>query len=482
MKNFLKIMSLPLLSASLGIISSLYFLNFPFLGLFFLSPLFIFFIKENKLKNLLWGAFLFRWFWGSGIAFSLWDPFIFTLLSLIFLGLPISIYFLKKILKSFNIEKAEILFLIFLPFLWTIWEYLQARYNLISSFIVTSGNVISPLFLGLSSYGGYLSLIFLAALTNTLLAITILKFSKNKKISILSGLVLILIILGSLKISKIELQKNEFSYRSQKNILKIAAISNNDNFDENLIEKLIQDYQKKYNIPVYAEVISFLNPIFKQLSSSDFDILFLPEHFVDLNEIEDYLNIKSDKELIKVYQYFAKKLNRPIAVVFANKQNNRLYNSTFLFKPNGEKEIYNKRRLMFTGEIFPLKNGHSYFAFGKKIKIFRIKNIPFATAMCSEIHYPSDLSKYKKMGAKFIYVPTSNRWAGQGMGLYQYLFLTNRLKKVMAVWLKLPIVNVGRNDFVGVFLPNGKSYLRNFQKIDQNYQIFTTKIRVSLVN
>jgi len=480
MRNFLKTMLLPILSAGLGIISSLYFLNYPFLGLFFLTPLFIFFIKEKRLAYLCWGAFLFRFLWGSGVAYFIWDPIVFFLLSLVFFGLPLSIYFLKcwlaKNLENPRFQQISLLFA--LPFLWTFWEYLQARYNLVSSFIVTSANAISPLFLGLASYGGYLALIFLAALTNALLATIILKFPENKKISIFLGLILILIIFSSLKISKIELQKNEILYQTKKNVLKIAAISNNEDFDEELIQKLVQNYQKKYDIPAHAQIISFLNPIFEEASSSDFDILFLPEHFIDLTGIEDYLNIESGKELTKAYQYFTKKLNRPIAVVFANKQNGRNYNSTFLFYPNGEKEIYNKRRLMFIGEVFPFKNGQSYFAFGKELKTFKTKNIPFVSAMCSEIHYPSDLYKAKKRGIKFIYTPTSNRWAGQGIGLYQYLFLTNHLKKIMSVWLKTPIINVGRNDFPGIYSPDGKTRLIEFESQNQDYQIFSGEIRL----
>ena len=273
-------------------------------------------------------------------------------------------------------------------------------------------------------------------------------------------------------------EKNEILYQTKKNVLKIAAISNNEDFDEELIQKLVQNYQKKYDIPAHAQIISFLNPIFEEASSSDFDILFLPEHFIDLTGIEDYLNIESGKELTKAYQYFTKKLNRPIAVVFANKQNGRNYNSTFLFYPNGEKEIYNKKILMFIGEVFPFKNGQSYFAFGKELKTFKTKNIPFVSAMCSEIHYPSDLYKAKKRGIKFIYTPTSNRWAGQGIGLYQYLFSTNHLKKIMSVWLKTPIINVGRNDFPGIYSPDGKTRLIEFESQNQDYQIFSGEIRL----
>jgi len=475
---------LPILSAVLGTIACSYIFNFSFLGLFFLIPLFIFYVKESKLKKLIWGTLAFRVLWNTGTAFSLFDPILFILLSLIFLGLPICIYFIKKISGSHNNSKALMILLFSLPFLWTFWEYLQARFNFIPSFIVTSGNILgSSNFLGLAALGGYPLLIFFCAITNTLATVLMLnskRFKLHWRLNLYALGILIVLIFSAGYLSKIQLQKNALAYQAHKNILKVAAISNNESFDENLKNTLFQNHWEKIDIPVQAEINQFLKPLEKELLIKEFEFLLLPEHFIDLTTVDSLLGIEGGKELTKTYQWLAQKLRINLAVVFVNYQKGREYNSTFLFNKNGLLvEIYNKRRLMITGEVFPLKKWRSFYGRGKELKILKVENVFFTSAMCSEIHYPSDMKKAKKLGAQFIALPASNRWAGQGKGLKEYLFLVSNLRKITAVWFKIPILVAGRNDYAGIYLPDGKTQLVNFEnpKQNRNYGIFFGEIK-----
>ena len=79
------------------------------------------------------------------------------------------------------------------------------------------------------------------------------------------------------------------------------------------------------------------------------------------------------------------------------------------------------------------------------------------------------------MGAKFIINPTSNRWLD--LGTKHFLYLADNLKKIESVWLKIPIISSGVKDYAGVILPNGKTYLVNYESDSQNYNVFIGKIK-----
>jgi len=477
-------MLLPIISAILGTLAFSSTINLSFLGLFFLIPLFIFFLKEEKLKKLIWGTFLFRFLWGTGVAYYIWDPIVFSLLSLWFLGLPLSIYFIKKFLKIKKISN-QFLF-VALPFLWVFWEYLQARYNFISSFIVTSGNIFgnSP-FLGLSAWGGILFLIIFAALSNTLGTNVITNINKVNKIknTLFVSFVLVLIILGGWQISKFELQKNFQQYNAKKGIISIAVISNNKNFDLELTENQLPYYKE---VTPAKQINNFLIPIKREILSQNkkIDLVVGPEHFIDLTGLDETLQADTGAILIEVYKNFAKDLNSNFVVTFANHQLGKRYNSAMLFNRRGEiVDIYNKRQLMLAGEVFPKVNGEPRFERGKENKVLKVENFVFGPALCSEIHYPADMKKLKKLGAQFIYNSSSNRWLltqlfGGLKGLEKYLELTRNLRRIEAVWLKIPIIVSGRLDYPGIILPDGTVNIIDYESESKNYGIFFGEIKI----
>ena len=119
----MKLLFLPLISSGLAILASSYWFNFPYLILFSLVPLFIFFLKEQKLLNLILGTFLFKYTFliisfhpalTNNIYLLLFIAFLFSFVIILpFLGFPLSFYFLRKKCQNFS-------FLLFiLPFLWT---------------------------------------------------------------------------------------------------------------------------------------------------------------------------------------------------------------------------------------------------------------------------------------------------------------------------------------------------------------------------
>ena len=455
-------MFLPVLAAILGIFAFLPFNYLWIFGLIFLTPLFIFLIKEEKLWRLVLGIFIFRLIFLSGTAYFTLEPITWISSILIFLGLPILIYFLKRYSQKIPLLPTTYYLLLLIPFLWTFFDHLEARYSFLPTYVITAGNSLgSSPFLGLTSIGGLTTLTFFAALINVLITAIILNF-KNKKMAVFISISAIAIMLSAWQISTFQLQKNSEDYLNSKNSLKIAAISVNEKFNG-----------------------SQFNQLKSELANQPVNLIIFPE------------DIMNNSVNISFYQNLAKELKTNLTATFTTIQNQKKYNSTVLFSQNGEiVNIHNKNRLTFIGEYWPFGKWQPFF-FNRALKtnpefkdyaIFNPQNaystgakklltnngIAFASLICLEIHYPKDLKEYKKMGALFIVNPTSNRWVD--MGLNHFLYLTNNLRKIESVWLKMPIISAGVNDFAGIIAPNGKINLIDFEDEDKNYGLFFGEI------
>ncbi|MEK7122113.1 MAG: nitrilase-related carbon-nitrogen hydrolase, partial [Patescibacteria group bacterium] len=460
-------MILPVLAAILGIAA---FLPFGFSWLFgfiFLAPLFVFFIRENNFWRLIGGAAVFRLIVASGAVYYTLEPITWGLSILIFAGLPVSVYFIKKFLNRFNdylVYDSRFL-IFFLPFLWTFFDHFQARYTLLPNYITTAGNSLgSSPFLGLAAFGGLIFLTFFTALINALFAVFIFKIkSLNSKFYILNSFIIILIIFLGWQVSRFELRKNAENYASLENSLKIAVVSANENFDLQSLSSLENDLSNEKEI----------------------NLLILPEDIFNNSVKADF------------FQNLAKKLNINLNVTLDTGQKGERYNSSLLIDNQGEiVGIHHKSRLTFMGEYWPFKNWRPFYLNWLKKNNSEIGNyvvfnsdnpyrrgeknlltirgqtdsINFASLICLEIHYPADLKKYKKMGVKFLINPTSNRWAD--IGLKHFLYLAANLKKIESVWLETPIVFSGVNDFAGLAAPDGITRLVDFEEKNKNYGLF----------
>ena len=462
-------MLLPFLSAILGIIAFLPF-NFWPLSFIFLIPLFIFFLKEERFWRLILGVFIFRFIFALGAVYYTLEPITWTTSIMIFLGLPISVFIIKRPLlfkKEFSFfQNRKILFI--LPFLWTLFDHLAARYSFLPTYIIVAGNALgSSPFLGLAAINGLILMTFFVVGINALIAFFALKIKISSwKFRALGGFAVVAVLIASWQISKIAIQKNSTNYRSLKNSLKIAVISSNRKFATK-IDSLDSD--------VYS--------LKKELRGKETDLIIFPED--------------ATFGSLPLAQNLSKELNADIAATFDTFQNGKRYNSTILLNKNGEiVDIYNKNQLTFIGEYWPLggwrpfffnwlkKNKPQYENYavfnpenpyyrGEK-KMLEINNVKFASLICLEAHYPNDLKEYKKMGIKFFINPSSNRWID--LGTRHFLYLNTNLRKIFSVWLETPIVVSGVEDFAGIIVPDGKTDLINYDSQDKNYAVFFGEI------
>lgn len=488
------------------------------LGFVFLTPFFIFLIKERGLLRLFLGASLFRFILGIGAFFFAFDPIIFISSIFIFLGLPLSVFLVKNITK-FLVNKyfprfharqlliTNYLLLFFLPFLWTFWELIEAKYSFLPTFILMAGNVFgSSPFLGLAAVGGLAGLTFFTASVNSLIAFLALNIKESKKKLFVIILVIVFMISGGYLISKSKLSKNAFDYHDLPNKFEVVLISSANKFDQEFRffkhgiifpeEKIIAEslMDKKMNL------------IKDELSGKKMDLVILPEDLIGIEswqdadvEAKNKFGIENGGLLIRAYRKLAQELNANLAVTLTTIQKSKRYNSTIVFNRKGELlDIYNKFNLTIGGEYWPFGNWQPFYykllekkmmeaeqgraMFDKKYayehgeeKILKIENLVFGSVICNEAQYPWQVKNFKKMGAEFISHTATNRWIILGSSNFRKL--TDNLRKIEAVWLEIPILINGREELAGIITPDGKMNSADFKSQNKDFGIFIGEIR-----
>ncbi|MGD0328359.1 MAG: nitrilase-related carbon-nitrogen hydrolase [Minisyncoccia bacterium] len=455
-------MWLPVLSALASIIvfSPMNFYPAVFV---FLVPLFLFFLREKKLWRLMSGAVLFRLLLALGTAYFTVEPMLWISSLFIFLGLPVSVFLFKKFVD----KTASLPTLVFLPFIWTFFDLLEARCSLAPTYIMTAGNALgSSPFLGLAGTGGLVALTFFAAVINVLVAALVM-CKKRDRFSIAPVVAIVVLLFSGWQISNVELRRNVIAYDDLPNSFTVAAVSTNGTFTADSFKELVQE-----------------------LASRKTDLIVFPE---------DMFNQRTSSS---IFQNAAKELHADILAAYDTFQGGNKYNSAILFDIQGNIiGIHNKNRLTFIGEYWPFGTWHPSFytwlggnnpemgtyaifnpgnadspgARNLLSATFQKNPVLFAAPICLEIHYPDDMQEYRSEGAQFIVNQSSNRWVSTGLA--HFLYLATNLKKIEAVWLKLPIISSGVDDVAGIILPNGQAQLVNYQTRNKNYNIFLGTVR-----
>jgi len=483
------------LAAALEILSFPPF-NYYWFSFVFAVPLFIFLYKERRLVYLLIGFFAYRILACLGITYFIFDPIMFFASALIFLGLPLSFYFIGKLKKELTFPS--------LLALWPLWEQLEARYTALPSFITVIGNVLgqSP-FLGLVSFGGLMTLTVFAILIN-LLIFGAFYYWRNKKRSAILIAGLFCVLLLGWQASRFFLEENKNSYFSRQNIKKIALIS-----DNGYLDKIFKN-QNLNSIQLTQAINGALDPILVDIKDKEIDVVVLPEAMIDVDfdesiDKEAFLRFKiaNNGILIAKYGELAAKLDKSLVAGITSIQEGKRFNTLLFFDGQGELvNIFNKKFLTMTGEYWPfgdwrpfyfnwlLKLGSKEMERYKNYAIFdqsksfssgetksiRLGDLIIASAICLEIHYPIEIKKRLGTEGNLILNTSSNMWVSAGSK--QYLDLTNNLRRIESVWLKTPITVNGRREPPGLITPDGKTISSDFETKNKNYNIFIVNIGI----
>ncbi len=466
----------------------------------FAVPLFIFLEKERNLFYLLVGLLSYRFLASLGITYFVFDPFLFLASILIFTGLPLSFYFIKRLVNK-NVAFLS------LVILWPFWELLEARYTALPNFAMTTGSALgSSPFLGLAAFGGLPTLIIFLIIIN-LLVFAIYRQIKNKKSIKISTTALIIVLLAGALSSQLLLNKNAADYQLLKNIKRLALISESGYYDRIFRTRTFTPEQLSQTFD------QALAPLFNDLKSqsSNFDIVVLPESMIDFDlrdtinqEALDKFKISNNGVLITKYGELAKKLNKGLIANIISVQDGKRYNTILFFDRAGELvDIFNKKNLVISGEYWPFGNWRPFYFYWVKsmdpnlyrqyqqypffdpsksfspgtTRVVNFDGLIFATAECSEIHYPEEMRARVKLGGQLIINLSSNLWVPEGASLNQYLRLTDNLRRIESVWLKVPITSNGRRTWPSLATPDGKIISTGYTSAGKNYNIFVAEVR-----
>lgn len=445
-----------ILSAILGIIAFSP-LNYYLIGFVFLVPLFIFYDKEKSFWKLIAGTVVFRMLFLLGTVYYTLEPINWTWIIILFLGLPISIFVIKKYAKAWRIDIA-------IPFLWITFDHLQAHFALVPTYIVTAGNILgSSPFVGIARPFGIISLTAFIAITSGLLASALLAKGKARYKLVLFA---IACIGTALTYSQIQLHRTPLAAKTANTVM-IASVATDKNFGLSDAYKLERD-----------------------LAQMHADLIVLPEGMLDES-------INDDPE--RWYRELAKTLHTPVIATLQMEREGHRYVSTRVIDAEGSVTgMHDKVRLTFMGEWWPWGRWHPsfvdwiashdpqiksyavldpdrpYAAGSKNVLTVTIKGmqIKVASLICMEVHYPYDLISYKNAGTQLIITPASNRWVGAGSDQFRYL--TNNLRTIESVWTGIPVLLSGVNDDTGTISPDGRATLTATKTGGASYVITTS--------
>jgi len=464
----------------------------------FAVPLFIFLEKERNLFHLLVGLLSYRLLASLGITYFVFDPFLFLASILIFSGLPLSFYFIKRLANK-NLAFLSLIIL------WPFWELLEARYTALPNFSMTTGSALGPSpFLGLASFGGLPTLTTFIILIN-FLVFAVYRRMKEKKPVKFSIVLLAIVLASGFIISQLSLWKNANDYQLLKNIKKLALVSDNGYLDKVFKNKEFEPSQLSQKID------EALTPLFNDLKNRDSDVVVLPEAMIDLDldktinqEAFDKFKISNNGILITKYAELAKRLNKSLVANTVSIQSAKRYNTLLFFNNRGELvDIFNKKNLVITGEYWPFGDWRPFYFdlilnlapdlkkqylnypiydvsknFSRgETKTVQLDDLILAPAECSEIHYLNEIQARVKLGGRVILNPSSNLWLPTGILLNQYLRLADNLRKIESVWLEVPITSNGRRTWPSLVTPDGKIISADYTSENKNYNILMVEVR-----
>ena len=377
--------------------------------------------------------------------------------------------------------------------------------------------------MGLARWGGVLLLSLFVASINALVVAALQRsrhgsstarklFGFQAALSEKKGRLLLVAVAGVIVLgflfSQLGLRERRQAYQAREPALRIALVSTTKAFD-----KAIEDFSDTISRAELAEISSLvqerLSRISRALPTDQFDLVVFPEalFFNDYRGDEDgeareKFGITNGGTLIRAYRSLAKNLHSEVLAYFTTLTvDGKRYSSGVLFAPDGTiSGVYNKKYLAYSGEYWPFgdwKPGYAdvfqkmYPNIAKRSPVFDkqyrydreektsvlnlVSGARVGTPICSEGHYPAYLRELVGAGAQFIIHPSSNNWVDRG--LKKYLESLVWFRQVEAVWLGVPILVSGRQEYAGVIEPDGSRDLTYFED-PEGFVVYDARIRL----
>lgn len=475
---------LPVASALLGVLAFLPFSHMYLFSFFFLVPLFLFYARRHSLFASCIGTASFYLLFRFGASYFLPEIISISASLLIFCGLPLSIYAMRAFhrkVRSSDIPTSVLLAA--LPFLWTAWDTVTAWYSPLPTAIISAGNALgSSPFVGLAVFGGVAGLTFFVTAVNAAIAAAFLHLRTPQERGVASWIRLFVgitaFLVASIALSEAVLSQRRVAYEERTTRLAVTALS-------------VTRY------PTFSQHLLMQ----RALRQTPADLVVLPEVFFDALEYADY------RSEAKMSAAVASLLPSDSAVGigvfnFRPDGGSSRYETAVLAGSGGVQGMHHKSHPVFIGEYWPFGSWHpafydwlrsknprygSYAMFNRQ-NAYAPGELNTVTAMlggasttlavlvCSEVHYPRDISWYRAQGAQLLVNSTSNRWFGKGGS--RFLFLTRNLRRIEAVETNLPIVVSGFEDVAGIFTPDGREQTVQYRQGSTGFALFSGTINL----
>ena len=155
------------------------------------------------------------------------------------------------------------------------------------------------------------------------------------------------------------------------------------------------------NNPVFGEKNNNLKELFDLIRSENADIYILPElaytgyQFTTKNELEKLAD-RTDSEIFKKFEQFSKNNDCTVIFGFAEKATDgKIYNSSAMITPEGEKHIYRKIHLFYKEKLF--------FAPGNMgFNVHEWRGIRIGLAICFDWYFSESFRTLALKGADLI--------------------------------------------------------------------------------
>lgn len=489
--------------------------NWYWLGFVCLVPHFVFLVQETRGLRLFWGVWLFRSILFVGLGYYFFEPIFYATSLLIFVGIVPVLLIMKKLisLRRGDSRQRPILMMVLVGVCYLAFDYLQARYSFLPAFVAISGAMLgnSP-FVGLARFGGVIGLSGFIVLINAVFAGGWLWAASRRsqpaalavpRALVVAGVLNGLLVGAGLLLSQDLLAQNRAAYEDRPHVLKIAAVSVGQAFTKET--ERFWDYETTDAIvqAVTGDVHALKEAL--RFNPTRPDLVIFPEDMVDLefwgvsdSQAYERFTITNAGPLIARYRKIAQELESPLLFVLTTIEQSGRYNSALLIDSAGDLSgIYHKIHLAIAMESWPFGRFHPFYfdwrfdkdaryespiynpayqyRFGESVTMFEpTSGLTLGTPICIEVHYPHRIQDFVRRGADALFNTSSNMAITYGLRLY--LDLTLNLRRIEAVWLRLPIIFCGRRDDAGMVLPDGTADLVEFSDTE-TFHVYSGTVR-----
>lgn len=166
--------------------------------------------------------------------------------------------------------------------------------------------------------------------------------------------------------------------------------------------------------------------------------------------------------LMRRYSFLARQTNATIVAGSLHDSGSGLYNSLYVFQPNGTSAIYDKRQLVPFAESFPgraLLGWLPYvgtlagrFSTGRVDGVYPTAALPIAPLICWESAFADLANAQIRRGAQLLVVSTDDAWFGTTSGPYAHA----QIAQLRAVESGAYVVRAAATGISGIIAPDGR--------------------------